>query len=791
MISDEMCPHVPWIYLLILAALAPPLVFSEAAGQSATLRETATSRTLSAMNLAEACRDPKYHRIRRACNVSAVQAVTAFVGQPHPNTVPSRVAIDTALDALLAALAADSAEIVVLDSRLVELRSRLSGLDAGTAAPDTVLSVLATAFKEFAPALKEFEPVLREFEAVPAEFETVPAEFETVPAEFETVVAEFGMALGELRHLPSLTADHKPNFADIEGILTRLGVDIAFAPGDAGSVTGGRVREVVSSAVETGIRVLETGSTQIQAVSAEIARVTAGIHQGPYATAATRLETETVSMTRLSLPSAVVAVTDFLISRAKAELVQSAFQEAAVAFGDQGSTLYKLLPSTRNVLDAADQLSYRVLMPTFRAAVKEDFKALPRNIATDLAIYRNSGMNEAQIPDRVRLLSVVGDAFMRLESGADVLTILSDLNGLQGEWKEKDLQWGLQFFSQFAKEFRARRGHTGPNPNESLLDWLLSDRKAATAFVADLLSRLPSPPNDEFVAHVNEHLPDVRELAAELYRLVNLRHPGTSASDGQVTPDRASVVHQIATVFQTVVPLLARDTTVQGLRAETQMWREQIRLAHSLWTAIEGRDYHRIVALMVDRLPALRTDSLQAVRMLSFAASVASADGAEDLGEALEALADPVGSFRSRRLRNAWGLSLVSYVGIGRGNEQITDLADSGVNYLGAFAPIGIEASWGTGWWLIGSIGIMGSLVDLGTLVRYRYEETDTMPEVHLQDVFSPAVSLVFGVTPYPVSIGFTRQFSTRQRTLKGAEEQLSADRTSFFLAIDLTLLRF
>ena len=765
--SDRTFPPVRRTHQLILAALVPLLVFSEAAGQSAVLRETAAYRTLVAMSLAEACQDPKYPRIRQACRETA-PSVTTFVKSPHLNSVPPRTIVEAELASLRAELDTGSADLVALDSLLAELGTASADLETASADLETVLRTLL-------PVLAEFDSLPADLKAAVAEFGTLLAGFDTLPEDLETAVAEFGALLAgfEITSRGFGIAREAP--------VTRHGVVVA------------------------GRLALEAGRVAIQPVGVEVGRVSVELGQGSFATMADQLETATVSRSSLSLPSAVFAVTDFLVSRAKAELVQSAFQEVADAFEAKDSALYKLLPSTGGVLDASDEISYRTLMPTFKAAAKEDFKALPRNIAKDLSIYRNSDANEAKPPDSIRLLSAVGDAFMRLESGTDVFLILSDLHGLEDKWEEEDVQWGLQLFSRFAREFRVVGGPTEANPNHPPLDVLLSDPKAAEAYIATLLSELPSRPNDVFAAHVNEHLADIRSLAAELHRLVNLMKPGGTASDGHVTPDRAAVADQIATVFQSAVPLLATDTTAQGLRAEVQKWREQIQLAHSLWTAIEGRDYHRIVVLMMNLLPALRADSAAYVRILSFAASVASADDAEDLGEALEALADPVGSFRSRRLHNAWGLSLVSYVGIGRGNERITGLADSSGNYWGAFAPIGIEWSWGTGRSLIASIGIMGSLLDLGTLVSYRFEETDVetegevsdtiddLPEVNLHHVFSPSVSLVFGVTQdYPVSVGITLwQFAPRLRTLKEAEEQVSAVRTSIFLAVDLTLLRF
>ncbi|WP_420632587.1 hypothetical protein [Candidatus Palauibacter sp.] len=525
----------------------------------------------------------------------------------------------------------------------------------------------------------------------------------------------------------------------------------------------------------------------------------------------------------LSFPSAAFAVADFLIERAKAELVQNTFSKIVGDF--RTGDLCKLFPNTHNVLMNPDPLTYRALMPTFKVAVREDLRVLPRNISKDLSIYPKSttttresttttrdsetatceSMTTTKPPDGIRLLSAVSDAFMRLESGADVFLILSELYGLDEDWTKDGLQHGLQVFSKFAREFRAWHGFREANSTSSVLNSLLADREKATIFFAFLLSDLKITPPEGFLAYVDDHLPDIRDLAAELAALVAVMEASASENLEQVTSARASVAGKIASVFQTAVPLF-------GNGDEAERWREKIQLAHSLWTAIEGRQYHRIIVLIVNQLATEGDNSGIPVRLLSFAGSVASAEDAEDLREALEAVADPVGSFRSRRVHNAWSLSLVSYVGLGIGREKITGVGrekiaedkDGSGGYRGAFAPIGIELSWGTGWSPIASIGLLGSLVDLGTLVSYRFEEkdfeteggaedtVDDLPDVNLRHVFSPALSLVFGVTKdHPFSFGATWQLAPELRTLKAAEEQVSVVRWSFFAAIDLTLLRF
>ena len=144
-------------------------------------------------------------------------------------------------------------------------------------------------------------------------------------------------------------------------------------------------------------------------------------------------------------------------------------------------------------------------------------------------------------------------------------------------------------------------------------------------------------------------------------------------------------------------------------------------------------------------------------------------------------------------------------MGVSGGYEWAISFEDGNGPYGGVFAPIGIEVSLGVRRGPFSQVlGLVGSFVDFGTLVSYRFSEAsgmrkdevedtvDDLPEVKLQHVFSPALSLVLGVTEnHPLSVGVTAQLAPRLRTLKEAEEQLSVGRLSLFCAIDLTLLRF
>ena len=100
------------------------------------------------------------------------------------------------------------------------------------------------------------------------------------------------------------------------------------------------------------------------------------------------------------------------------------------------------------------------------------------------------------------------------------------------------------------------------------------------------------------------------------------------------------------------------------------------------------------------------------------------------IAQTIEAFADPVGSFRSRRVEGAFVVSLVSYLGGSGGWESVAAGSSDNSTYGGAFAPVGFEVSYGIGHKIFSSIGLLVSFADLGTLVSYRFDGDALAPVV-------------------------------------------------------------
>jgi len=183
------------------------------------------------------------------------------------------------------------------------------------------------------------------------------------------------------------------------------------------------------------------------------------------------------------------------------------------------------------------------------------------------------------------------------------------------------------------------------------------------------------------------------------------------------------------------------------------------------------------------------------------ASNIASAQDSESVAKAIEDFADPVGSFKWKRNEN-WKcyFSINGYMGGAYGSEELSDDAFNEGNHFSVFAPVGLEFGIATGIWFPSTIGIFGSVIDVGTLASYRLSETisaegDTVsnnPQVKFKNIIAPGIFLVFGISKtFPITLGLGYQYAPSLRSIENTDEIVNALRFSSFLAIDLNILKF
>ena len=183
-----------------------------------------------------------------------------------------------------------------------------------------------------------------------------------------------------------------------------------------------------------------------------------------------------------------------------------------------------------------------------------------------------------------------------------------------------------------------------------------------------------------------------------------------------------------------------------------------------------------------------------------FIASVASAQTADDVKNAISVFALPKGSSRIKKEHN-FSVGLNSYVGIyGSWNNQYPNVKMP-KNETGITAPLGLSLNIGhIGKKRPGSLTLYGGIIDIGAVFTYKTSSDSTIKsEIQLSQIFSPSVGIIYGfpiIKKYniPLSIGVSSQWGPRLQKVGEAGNSvlpLLAQRYNVFIAVDIPIVNF
>lgn len=190
----------------------------------------------------------------------------------------------------------------------------------------------------------------------------------------------------------------------------------------------------------------------------------------------------------------------------------------------------------------------------------------------------------------------------------------------------------------------------------------------------------------------------------------------------------------------------------------------------------------------------------------AFIASVAEAKNSDEVYNAIDKIAMPVGSSRVKRLTKT-NVAINAYCGFFVGNEDIKDVKEDRtiINSYGLTAPVGFSFSKGNrilpwpihklipetkGW----SSTLFFSVIDLGAVAAYRFtnETADQVPTIELKDIFSPGLFWSVGIPKTPISLNLGAQVGPNLRKVNDTTNDYSKNtylRYSFSICVDIPLL--
>ncbi len=175
----------------------------------------------------------------------------------------------------------------------------------------------------------------------------------------------------------------------------------------------------------------------------------------------------------------------------------------------------------------------------------------------------------------------------------------------------------------------------------------------------------------------------------------------------------------------------------------------------------------------------------------AFISNVVKAKTSQEVADAIEAVALPVGSASIKKKVN-WNVAIQAYTGLSIAHHSDGLSSFPRINGMSVYAPLGISVSRRIG---CSALSLFASVFDVGAIVSYRFKDNKSnladSVKIRLENIFSPGLNLVWGVPKFPVSIGGGFQWQpslTRLNTSSATIAERSGMRYHLFVAVDIPL---
>ncbi len=514
----------------------------------------------------------------------------------------------------------------------------------------------------------------------------------------------------------------------------------------------------------------------------------------------------------------------FLVKRMKEELTITFFDRFEEELEKQ-KDLQKLFPDTYTILKTAKtQLySYQTFLPALREAFQSDLSELLANgyawstsSGTDLPLLNLLRANR-ELHNVFKIVFYVGRELDHGVHPGDIITSITDETDIDFEAIHANLRPILKISDLFSQSLRSN------SPDRYWITPGEARQFADPVFVKLYLGLIYQQSlNDtgRFTLNINgapklfkdillEAASHIEDLTATLKEFSAQAAHAEDAIQKIIKEDNDKKGSDYFRAASSVVDLAITITDSKfypGPKPDNNKL-EEIKFyadhGASLCANIETRAYNSAVfdiyAILSKAIPGKEEALSQWLKYGTLAATVASAQSSEEVADAIESVALPVGSASIKRKTKS-NIALNAYIGLAGGSEYYGTTA-TWKGIFGMTAPVGVAFSWGHGCCSssnksAGSSSIFVSLIDVGALSTFRIDddETEALPEVTLANIFAPGLYYVYGIPKTPLSIGLGAQLGPQLRKITATDATLHDDLNvslRAFVAVDIPLINF
>jgi hypothetical protein len=559
------------------------------------------------------------------------------------------------------------------------------------------------------------------------------------------------------------------------------------------------------------------------------------------------------SVSNFDITTLADGMAKFLVKRAKEELAITFFNRFKDAIADTNCRdLRTLFPATYATLQAiGDQIYYYdAYIQTLRESFEKDLREISSHLPSLIDNHTDYFSKHPEIESILRSGCYIANALKNEESMG---VILRDYSVVYLDKVNPNIKASVQTLRLFSESLRDTAIVTRPNAywvSAQQVQTLVSDSLALKIYLGLIYQQTKNIPirfadgvtltavldsvAPEFINYSDGYRRYLTNLAERTSTITELTNKFKSSSNDSLK------LEQYFAYISAGVDLLASasDVGMLGLKdapiskahqffehADDSLsaYMTTVRSAANIVWDVKRRSYaSAIVNAASIYNVTFPNDSRQIGRQLlkygTFMATIAQAKTSDDVESAIEAMALPAGSARIKR-ESCIDISLNAYVGgfYGKETDQSPGAASTSSTIYGMNAPIGVALSTSLNipyeWfgnscvkyplyllsgplYLVKSLTVFGSLVDLGAVTAYRArnDTVSNLPTLKLANIIAPGIHFIVGIRDVPISIGYGWQIGPQLRDITSSSANVNnvqGNRWSAFVAVDIPLLDF
>lgn len=419
--------------------------------------------------------------------------------------------------------------------------------------------------------------------------------------------------------------------------------------------------------------------------------------------------------------------------------------------------------------------------------IADALKSIVEN--NDLMLY-NNGLNQSDVLSAVSILELISSS-LRSKEGEMIWVDVNDIKStLISDDNVRNIYFGLLYQQSKVRKIRFDVGD------------------GTYTFFHDVLAELKSEGNN-FKSFLNSFMVSMKQMESSIKDIKALRE-GNSEVNLAFVSNYLSGLNRFfneTQIFVSQFPNSGNYGKIKGkLTTSLKSLDSTMSLSIKVINDIENRNYGSIIFNTVvllekaledpagtdtDLAKNLKSFQKKFLRYGTFVAIVAQAENSDQVNAAIEAVALPSGSSSIKR-KSSFNVSLNAYVGPFGGGERLTAYGKDSIKFVtGITSPIGIALSFGNWDSFINGFTIFASIVDLGAITTYRFDDNNAedLPELSFENILAPGIHGFLNFRNSPMSLGGGYQLGPSARKINDKSESIS--RWHLAIVVDIPLINF